>query len=295
MRKSYQHLQRHSCLIAALLLTQVVPVPAQRTAAASCFASADQPGAPALLAAALDREGLYTFAGLKPVSSGFADLQVTIAPEVDRAALDSLDRLRQLARGLHCGDVVMVTQVFAATQPGPGGTQRRAAGLVLVHRGALARSIRSHAAYFDSLAITPHSEPADVIAAVEHAPRASRWRGYGYLFGYPDDAVEFFVRAGVEGDSIAQARGLSSFVVPREFRRIETVYKVPAERDGPPLLSTFVFAVPPGAPESDAERRLREDAAAIFAAHLQRRARWTDANGQLEVVALLREWLAPPP
>jgi hypothetical protein len=155
---------------------------------------------------------------------------------------------------------------------------------VLYHRGRVADAVRTHAAFFATLAITPSADVREVLAAVEHAPRAERWRGYGLLFGYPDEAVDFFVRAGVEGDS-------TRTIVPRDFRRIETHRKYAAARDEPPTLSSFVYAVPRGAPESIADRALREAAAPIYARYARERARMVvgDSTGAL---TLWREWLS---
>jgi hypothetical protein len=122
-----------------------------------------------------------------------------------------------------------------------------------------------------------------VVLAVENAPRSPRWRGYGYLFGYPDDAVDFFVRAGEEGDA-------SGKLVPRDFRRIETWFKYPANTGEAPTLSSFVFAVPEGAPESPQEKALRAAAAPVYARYSRERADGIqrDSSG---AVALFRRWV----
>lgn len=231
-----------------------------------------------------DGEALYTLAnGLKPLSSGRAfTLQTVPAPRA--AALDSLDLLRRATRVLQCGEIGAFVHVFTATSSSGDSITRRAAEVVLFHRGRVAEAVQAHAAFFATLAITPSADVREVLAAVENAPRADRWRGYGLLFGYPDDAVDFFVRAGVEGDS-------TRAIVPRDFRRIDTYRKFPAARDEPPTLSSFVYAVPKGAPESDADRALREAAAPIYARYVNERARRVvgDSAGAL---VLWREWLS---
>jgi hypothetical protein len=206
------------------------------------------------------------------------------APAPSLAALDSLDTLRRAVRVISCGDIGAFVHVFTATSSNADSTTRRAAEVVLYHRGRVADVVRTHAAFFAALAITPSADVREVLAAVENAPRAARWRGYGLLFGYPEDAVDFFVRAGVEGDS-------TRAIVPRDFRRIETYRKFPAGRDEPPTLSSFVYAVPKGAEESAADRALREAAAPIYARYLRERARLVvgDSAGAL---VLWREWLS---
>jgi hypothetical protein len=233
-----------------------------------------------------DREGLYTLAGgLKPVSSDVRNLQLRIAPTLDTARLAELERLRVIAPALRCGELGVFVQVFSAVFPGRDSSLVRSASMVLYHRQSLRDAIARHASFFAHLGVTTSADPRDVVGAVENAPQADRWRGYGYLFGYPDDAVDFFVQAGVEGER-------SKEIVPRDFRRVETFTKFPERQGGPLVQSSFVYAVPKGAAESAADRALREAAAPRFARYLTLRAQFIkpDSSG---AAALWRAWLFP--
>jgi hypothetical protein len=174
-------------------------------------------------------------------------------------------------------------QVFTATQRRRDSSEVRNTSMVIYHRAAVRRTIEAHAAFFAALGVTPSTDPREVVLAVENAPRAPRWRGYGYLFGYPDDAVDFFVRAGEEGDA-------SGTLVPRDFRRIETWYKYPANTGEAPTLSSFVFAVPKGASPSEQEQALRAVAAPVYTRYVRERAAsiQRDSSG---AVALFRRWV----
>ena len=269
----------------------VRPVPTGVTvpSSASCFAvstlsPADQQVADRVLLEFADREGLYTLGdGIKPISSNVRDLSVRIAPTLDTLALATLDQQRRVAAALTCGEIGAVVQVFTATQRRRDSSEVRSTSMVLYHRGAVRRTIEAHAAFFSMLGVTPSTDPRDVIQAVENAPRSPRWRGYGYLFGYPDDAVDFFVRAGEAGDA-------SGTLVPRDFRRIDTWHKYAESAGAAPTQSSFVFAVPKGAPESEQERRLRAAAAPVYARYVQARrtAIQPDSTGAL---ALFQRWL----
>lgn len=251
--------------------------------AGSCFAVERLPEATRTLAQRAllelaDGEALYTLlGGVKPVSSGVSRT-VRVAPTIDSAALDSLTALRAAAEALQCGPVVTFVQVYAQAFPAGGDTVTRAATLVVVDRAALAGAIGARAPFFGRLAVTPATDARDVLFAVETAPRAERWRGYGHLFGYPDEAVDFFVRAGVRGDS-------SGRVEPRDFRRIETWRKYPATRGGPPILPAFVYAVDKGAPESADDRDLRTRAVQVYARYAAERA--TVGGDSLSAIAPL--------
>lgn len=265
-------------------------LPAASTASA-CFpveglAPADRRVAEHLLLRLGDGEALYTLAGgIKPLSSDVADLQLRVAPTADSVSLAQLDQLRRVTAALHCGEIGAFVQLFAAPQRRADSTLVRSSAVVLYHRRSLRALVERQAPFFAALGVTPAADPRDLVEAVEHAERAPRWRGYGYLFGYPDDAVDFFVRAGIEGDRTGQ-------LVPRDFRRIETVRKFPETRDGPAVLSAFVYAVPKGAPEGDGDRRLRTAAAPAYARYVRERARFVAADST-GAVALWRAWLAP--
>jgi hypothetical protein len=265
------------------------PPPATRPAA--CFpveslSPEDRLVAERLLLAIGDSEALYTLAtGLKPISSGMTS-SVRVAPDVDRTALETLEQRRRVAARLTCGDIGVFVQVFAASSTSDAGGTTRSFEVVTFHRASVAAAVSRHAEYFTALGITPSADPVQVVMAVEHAPRADRWRGYGYLFGFPDEAVDFFVRAGVEGDATQK-------VLPRDFRRIETWTKF-GGKDGAPALSNFVYAVPKGAPETAADAQLRDAAGRIYRTYVDRRARFIKPD-QTGAVALWRAWLEGPP
>jgi hypothetical protein len=185
---------------------------------------------------------------------------------------------------LHCGDIGVFVQVFTSTFTARDSSVMRSASLVVYHRAAMRALIRRQALFFGSLGVTESTDPQSVVSAVENAPRAERWRGYGYLFGYPDEAVDFFVRAGVEGDSTKQ-------LVPRDFRRIDTVRRYPATQDGPPVNATFVYAVPKGAEETAGDRALRTAAAPRYQRYVQLRPRFIRADST-GAALLWRSWYA---
>jgi hypothetical protein len=271
--------------------------------AESCFAierltPARQALARQVLLKAADGEALYTLAGsIKPVSSDFVQLRVRVSPAIDQALLDSVAEYQALLPALRCGDVgAFASPSFTAYAGRDTTTRERFISFALYDRKALRETITRHAEFFGTLGLVESSEPATVFATVEGAERDARWRGYGYLFGYPDPAIDFFIWAGLKADSIDRAAAVVTprprgHVEPRDFRRIETFKKF-AECSGcPPTASSFVYAVPKGAPENAEDRALRERTAPIYAQYVARRARWVtpERNG---IAELLREWMA---
>jgi hypothetical protein len=266
------------------------PRPASIASIERCFAVDTLPPAvravaERVLLEAGDGEALYTLAGgLKPISPG-RSFSYPVLPALPLDTLTALDELRRATRALSCGDIGVFVQPFTALQFRGDDEARRAAQVVVFHRSAVAALVRRHATYFGTLGITPAADVREVVAAVENAPRADRWRGYGLLFGYPEDAVQFFVDAGLVGDS-------TGAIVPRDFVRIETFTKFPERAGEPATLSSFEYAVPRGRGISEADRRLQALAAPIYARYLSARALHArdDSTG---AVALWREWLRP--
>ncbi len=194
--------------------------------------------------AAGDREALYTLdGGLKPVSSDIADFSWRVHPTADPMAADTLSRWREAASALSCGDLTFAVQVFAAVYPARDGDSVRTASVAVGHRTSIDATITRHAAFFAAIGITPGLPLGELLGLVDVAPRDARWRAYGLLFGYPEPAVDFFVTAGRRGDATRS-------VEPRDFRRFPTWRKFAPPPGTSDSLTSFVYAVPRGAPWS---------------------------------------------
>jgi hypothetical protein len=228
-----------------------------------------------LLLTALDREALYTLVGgLKPVSTGFW------RGEIDLAVADTseLVRVRRALAPLRNRTYYADVQAFATARDG-----RRHIEAYIVHRAALAEMLRREAAFWSPLGVTPCTHPAEAVAVVDRLPRADRWRAYGLLFGYPNYAIDFFVRAGerarVEGGETGPGKD-------REFYHVPTASAVEGR---------FTWAVPIGHVERDEDRAIRDRAATILAAFCDKRSRITSATmPMVHVEALNRQFSTPP-
>ncbi|WP_052298778.1 hypothetical protein [Isosphaera pallida] len=235
--------------------------------------------AEALLLKLLDGEGLYTVVtGLKPVSSGFWVGRF----RVDQPDLTELERIRTILNAFRCGEVLMAdVRVFQRVYEG-----QRSAEAYVAHRPALAAKIIEYPDFFKPRGVTANSSPVEVMTLIELAEEPDRWRGQGYVYGYPREAVEFFVAAG-----LADRQAGRGSLTPRRFVSIPTF----AAETG-----RFVYAVDVNAPETDEDRRLRTEATLILADYRRRRAllsptdrtedRASLPTARLGVVELLRDW-----
>ncbi len=225
-----------------------------------------------LLFAATDHEALYTLAGgLKPMSTGIWQGDF----EVDDPDLAELQAVRQALSPLRNDVWYSDIQVFDKVYDG-----NRTAHAFVVHRTALARMIERHDRFWGPWGITPSTHPAEIVAVVDRMPRKDRWRGYGYLFGYPDDAVDFFVEAGLaaeDGREIGPGKD-------REFVQIPT-YAAPSGH--------FTYAIPMDHAETVADRALAEHATAILAAYVQTRPDLIDGEDVVRAMRRLEARFEP--
>lgn len=195
-----------------------------------------------LLATALDREALYTLVGgLKPLSTGFWHGEIAIAG-ADLAELEAVRRaLAPLRDGTYYADV----QVFSTAHDG-----KRALEAYVVHLDSLAAMIEREKGFWSPLGISPSTHPSEIVAVVDRLPRPERWRAYGFLFGYPRYAIDFFVEAtGREGD-FEMGPGKD-----RDFFHVPTVSAAEGR---------FTWAVPRGHAECAEDRAIRHAAARIL-------------------------------
>jgi len=269
-------------LIALLLTIWAAPLAAQPQTAAGvprqdCFPLESLPAplrskAEELLLKALDSETLYTIVGgLKPMSSGFATYHFSVA----NPDLREIEEARQILATWRCGETLFAdVHHFAKTAiDSKTKLEMRFAEAMVYHRWSAAAALKKHAAFFAPYGLSANAHPVEVALAVEYSAPGPRWRGYGYLFGYPDYAVDFFVRAGEEQEKTGQ-------FVKREFYSVPT-YVADQRR--------FVWAVPVGHQERDEDRAIKQQAEKILAAYRERRGRYI-GEGKKGVSELLRDW-----
>lgn len=219
-----------------------------------------------ILLKAMDSEALYTLVGgVKPMSSGF----VSVTFDTARPYYSRVEHLRQMLAVLRCGEEIAANlHHYAIVRDGKVSLDG-----VVFNRAALAALIDREQAFFAQWGLTPGADPLEVLMAVEYGKASARFRGYGYLYGYPRHAVDFFVAA-------SESESRDGKFVARDFLNLPTV-----TRDA----GRFVYAVPKGHTPNAADIALRERCAPILAEYRKRRARYItpEKNG---IVALLRDW-----
>lgn len=234
-----------------------------------------------LLAYALDHEALYSLADtLKPISTV---RQMTFAVEdstlrdgtaevaLNRAALDSVRRVQRVLTALSCGRLEFVLMPFQHLYE----QKKRHFEVVVCRKDLIDRKLRQYAPFFGQWGITEGASPGILLILTEYEARNDRYRAYGYLFGYPKHAVDFFVQASQEEKKTGQ-------FVKRDFFH------------NPTYASTkgyFTYAIPKGYQATEIDSAIYRRASVTLSNYRQRRSRYKTSTG-LQAVWLLREWEA---
>lgn len=133
--------------------------------------------------------------------------------------------------------------------------------------------INSHLDFFAYMGIVPGTDPGIVLSTVENQEQILRLRAYGYLFGYPDYAVDFFVEA------YHQGKQTKSFV-ERDFFQI-------------PVFSSktghFVYAMPKGHTPTETDSTLYRRALTVLDRYRNIRSTYFNADSTFQSLKLIRE------
>jgi len=165
-----------------------------------------------ILAYALDHEAIYTLQDtLKPMSSvKFFQLPLL---SFDKMQLDSgLNVLRKTQKAF--SNINSKNWKFVFNPFERSDSIYKNIELYVIRKEQLSTVIARHMEFYAGLGLSSQSSPETILAVTEHAPKYQRWRSYGYLFGYPDHAVDFFVNAGKEQDSTGNFVNRSFFQIP---------------------------------------------------------------------------------
>jgi hypothetical protein len=168
--------------------------------------------ADSLILNALDHEAIYTLIDtLKPMSSiQFYRLPLLSNNTVQKdSAYQVLATLQNIANKLSVADWQFVLQPFER-----GDSIYKNIELYVFRKSKLQQKIEEQTTFYKTLGITSGASPATVLAITEYEQKYNRWRSYGYLFGYPEYAVDFFVNAGKSQDSTKQFVTRDFFAIP---------------------------------------------------------------------------------
>jgi hypothetical protein len=185
----------------------------------------------------LDNEALYTLlTNIKPMSSlvtyTFPVANTDSVKKVEGNVLTReehgvyLDRMRTIQQAMSKLDIPDLRFVVVPYLSAMGN--KRIIQLSVLRISSLDSLLRVKENFYGQFGLVPGTDPAVVVTAIEGNDKFERWRGYGYLFGYPDYAVDFYNKAAFELEKTGE-------FVERNFFRIPTYSRVEGN---------FVYAYP---------------------------------------------------
>jgi hypothetical protein len=247
----------------------------------------DRRKADSILTIALEQEALYTLTTrLKPMSSvgysfrysfgkdstqhdGDASIVNTKADSIQHM-LEDIASWHRIANALSYEDFRFVVVPYKNVYKG-----KRHIQLLVCRQSLIDSLVQQHQTFFGQWGFTPGIDPHTLITTIEFEERYDRFRAYGYLFGYPAYAVEFFIEADKENERTKQ-------FVKRDFFHIPTY----ARPDG-----HFTYAIPKGHKPTEIDSAIyRKGMKTLEAYKLKRKEFITD--GQFNAMAYLRTVLA---
>lgn len=248
------------------------------------LSAADRTKADSVLSVALDQEALYTLiTRLKPMSSVGHSLRYTLAkdstqmdgdkhiinPGADSVQnmMSELEQWNRIAGALSFGDIKFVLIPYKQTYKG-----QRHLELLVCRQSLIDSLITVHRGFFGQWGFAPGVDPHTLITAIEFESRYDRFRAYGYLFGYPEYAVDFFIAADKEHEVTKQ-------FVKRDFFHIPTFARPSGH---------FTYAIPKGHQPTAIDSAIYRKGVRVLEQY--KKARGTSAGKSFAPVEYLREF-----
>ncbi len=242
--------------------------------------------ADSIIGHALDHEALYSLLGdLKPMSSiGFAlsyplgkdSLQfdgqrfvVNLQDDSTQLNLNKVNSWNRVLDALSFENYQFLLIPFKKVWDGNRNMQ-----ILICRTDLLDKLLETQAPFFAQWGFVPGYDPAVILTAIEFEQKNDRYRAYGYLFGYPDHAVDFFVDASIHNQKTDEFVKRSFFNIP-----------VFANEKG-----YFTYALPEDFIPIKKDSMLLKEASVVLKQYQSIRPAYVNKKGKLEAIRLFRDW-----
>lgn len=186
----------------------------------SPLSPADRVLADSLLAQALDHEGLYTMlTDLKPISTvrhfSLPVAKDSTMPDGHRQVVQQVALLDSLARYQRVLPYLGTEEYRFALVPFRQVYDQERTWQIVVYRPALLdRLMAEKSDFFGQWGFVKGTTPEVLLTVTEFEAKHDRYRAYGYLFGYPDHAVDFLCRPAKKRHARASLSSAVSSISP---------------------------------------------------------------------------------
>jgi len=152
--------------------------------------------ADSLLAYALDHEALYTLLDtIKPISSvkflhypiaNYNGVKGKADVVNDATLLHPIESYQKVCSLLSNKNFQFVVSPFERID-----SLNRNIEIYIIRKSSFSKKIYEYQSFFGQWGFTASADPSTVLSVIEYENKYDRYRGYGYLFGYPKYAVDF--------------------------------------------------------------------------------------------------------
>ena len=238
--------------------------------------------ADSILKIGLDSEALYTLVSdIKPMSSL---ISLTLPIDIDSSEMikghvinleknfnyiQKIKRYTSLLKGLDLEDLDFVMVPYNIKPK-----SNKLFQVNVIRRSRLQQVINEHQDFFAYMGIVPETDSGIVISIIENQEQILRLRAYGYLFGYPDYAVDFFVEANDQSEK-------TNLLVKRDFFQIP-VFK---RKDG-----YFVYAMPKDHIPTETDSTLYNRSIKVLDKYKNMRPKYFNTDSTFQSLKLIRKF-----
>ncbi|MBB4035344.1 hypothetical protein GGR21_001233 [Dysgonomonas hofstadii] len=237
-----------------------------------------------ILQCGLDNEALFTLLGdIKPMSSlvtfTFPVANTDSAKRVDGNVLnrsthgmylDRMQTIQEAVNKLNIPDLQFIMVPYISSRG-----NKRTIQLSVVRKSSLDKLLKEKESFYGQFGLVPGTDPVVVVTAIEGNGKFERWRGYGYLFGYPDYAVDFFNQAAIDSEKQGETAKRNAFRIP--------TYN--------PKYSNFVYTYPiDHVPTADVDSVLYHRSVKILEEYKNIRNNYLNADSSVQSYRLLRDY-----
>lgn len=239
-----------------------------------------------LLSYGLEHEALYTLLDtLKPISSLGYSLSFPLAKDslmkdgdksVVQMGIDSIDRvMNELEQWNNIASALsnehLTFLLIPYKQPWNGSRNLQ---LLVVRNHVFSTLLKRKAEFFGQWGFTCNSDPATVLTTIEFESQNDRYRAYGYLFGYPEHAVDFFVEASISEEETGEFVTRNFFSMP-----------VAVGKSG-----YFTYAIPKEYTPNQLDSSIYYAASSTLEKYEIERANYSNLEGQLDAIRLISDF-----
>lgn len=235
------------CLIGVLLIAACRTPRFAAIKAYKNLSTEDKGLADTLIMKALDNEGLFTVLGQLKSMSSVSSLQLSLAQkdssikgarnvtDINSADLKKLKKYQRVVNALQFGDLKFIILPFKISQNGQRNIQ------INLYRQSLVDSlIIANQTFYGQFGFVSGTQPEILINSTEYESKYDRFRSYGYLFGYPEHAVNFFVDAAISNDKTGVFVKRNFFQIPvHSNQKGHFVYALPLDSKPGPVDSAL--------------------------------------------------------